>query len=148
MTTLVAELALYGTDLVPDDITAITRIMPTKTWVRGDVRNRRTNALFDYGCWKSGTAVSTSSLESLMQSLIGRLSGCDKLIGMLAAERGYDIEVSVTLRISGETPDISLSESVVKWMCMLGASLDFDIYDVRGELPDHHNERGADSHNL
>ena len=128
MTTMIAELAVYGDDLKPDQITSAFGVEPTKAWLRGDIRNRRTKAVYDYGCWKTCTDESNSSLEEHVQLLIKRVAGCIDSIPSFAAEYGFEIEISVIVRLAGESPDISLSKGALEWMCALGASLDIDMY--------------------
>lgn len=128
MTTISAELAVYGDDLNPEQFTSVLGVQPTKTWLRGDIRNRRTNAVFDYGCWKTCTDESNSSLEEHLRALYQRFADKADLISEFADEHGCEIELSVIVKIVEESPDISLSKDAVDWLCGLGARLDFDIY--------------------
>ena len=128
MTTIIAELSIYGEDLKPDQVTLALNVEPTKTWLRGDIRNPRTNAAYDYGCWKTCTEENSSPLEEHMHTLIERVAKCIDLIMSLVTQHGWEVEISVVIHLADESPDISLSKEVLKWMCRLGASLDIDMY--------------------
>ena len=128
MTTIIAELAIYGDDLKPDQVTSALDVEPTKTWLRGDIRNPRTNAVHQYGCWKICTNESNAPLEEHIKMLMRRVAKCNDLITSFTADHGYEIELSVIVKVAEESPDISLSKSAIKWLCSLGSSLDIDTY--------------------
>ena len=56
-----------------------------------------------------------------------KLGDKSRLISLFASEQGLEVELSVIVNIEEDSPDISLSKDALKWMCILGASIDMDI---------------------
>ena len=127
MTSIYAELCIYGRDLIPGEVSSVLGVVPSKAWVRGDVRNPRTGAVREEGCWKTCTAESGSPLDEHVQVLIRRLAECADMLPAFAAQRGFMIEVSAVVRGSDFWPDLSLSNEALQWMGGLGARLDVDL---------------------
>jgi Domain of unknown function (DUF4279) len=128
MTTIIAGLAIYGDDLNPNQVTSMLGIIPTKTWLRGDIKNHRTNAVHEYGCWKICTDESGASLEKHVELLMRKISIHNETIVSFADEKSCEIELSVIVKVTEDSPDISLSRAAIKWLCGLKASLDIDTY--------------------
>lgn len=128
MTTVAAELSIYGKTIEPEEITRKLGIQPSLTWRAGDFRSRRMNATYDYACWRTVTDADGSPLEIHVRKLIDRTAACHHLIRQFAAESACDVEVSVVVRLGGNSPDISLRKDTIEWIASIGASFDVDLY--------------------
>lgn len=129
MTTIIAEISIYGSDLNPQYVTDALGLEPTKNWSKGDIRSRRTNSVYEYGCWKTCTEESTLPLEEHLRVLKQKIADRTDVVRSFADSHGCEIELSVVVRVTDEeAPDISVSRAALSWLYNMRASLDFDTY--------------------
>jgi hypothetical protein len=128
MSEIYAELSVCGEPLEPTAVTETLGLEPSTTWRRGDLKGRRTDATYDYGCWRFCTVQNRLSLEEHVAVLMEVFSDRVDLIRSLCDEEGFEIEVGAVVYQRGESPDISLSKQAINWISSIGASLDIDTY--------------------
>jgi len=123
-----AELAIYCDDLEPSVVTQILGLQPSMTWKSGDVKNQRTGATYDSGCWKLQTSSNDGPLEDHIKNLMELCSGCIDSIRSLGNDKNVSVEVSAVIHLKEYAPDLCLSNGIIAWMSDIGASLDIDMY--------------------
>ena len=128
MHVIYVELAIYGHDLYPDEVTRAIGIEPTVSWCRGDKRTRRCDMLHKEGAWKISSEKNSSSLESHIIFLKAIIAHRDQVIRKYAKVNCFSITIEAVVTLNDSSPDLSLNNEVLGWMYSLGADLDFDVY--------------------
>ncbi len=123
---VVFTLALYGENMDPEEVTRALGLQPTEAHRRGE-RRRPTSVPYKTGAWLlSAESESPVEPEIVASTLLARLPRDDGL--WLALSAAYDIRFTLGIFTTGWNRGFDLSNSTMRRISELGASVGFDLY--------------------
>lgn len=128
-TEMYAQLAIYGEQLDPDEVTKVLGLSPERSWRRGDPKGARGVASRKEGCWKIETKRSQDCEKDLndhLLTLLERIAPVRGIVGALA-ER-FTLQFECIIEFDQEVPALHVDRQVMKAMSDLGGELDIDAY--------------------
>lgn len=121
------ELKLTGTGFLPEDVTDVIRLTPTKTWRLGDhIQDSKLTRKHDG--WQFGLSYrDTYDMDELLGELLDLIEPYKENIA--DATNRFDLrkEISFGVYIRDETPTSWFSADTINRVAALGASLDIDL---------------------
>jgi hypothetical protein len=125
------RLVLTSTALATAKIVSLSGINPTRAWTRGDrVHPKAKNVEKENGCLIEVVANALPrAIEDLQQLLAGQR------VNLKGLPDEIDRELSCVVYIEDGAPDLYLSADFVRFAADIGASIDFDLYEMRNEDP-------------
>lgn len=125
------RLVLTSTVLATAKIVSLSGINPTRVWALGDrVHPKAQNVEKENGCL---IEVVTNTLPRAIEDLQLLIAGQNQNLKELPKE--IDRELSCVVYIEDGAPDLHLSKDFVRFAADIGASIDFDLYEMRDEDP-------------
>lgn len=120
-------------DFDPVSITHLLGVTPTSTRLKGDLSpNRRVR--YDYSDWViSGGSIKTFYLEESVDALINKFQALDNELQILYSMEAADIYINCVISFGNEMPGIHLRSDQIKWLSLIGANLDIDLYQSAEE---------------
>jgi hypothetical protein len=126
-------LCVYGPDLVPSEVSALTGAAPTDAWARGDLRARQQTPA-SQGTWLlSFRALAPRTLHDLVFELSAALRPD---LDWQHLNQCFTVRLSVALHSDRWNFGPSFTPEDLQWLASTGAPLSFDIYAYAG----HENE--------
>lgn len=129
-------LAIYGEDLIPDEITELLRCQPTDSHLKGDKKGPQSPG-FSKGAWfleVRGEPPNTP--EMLTRKILMRVPSDPGIWKML--KKRFDVQIRYGIHMSGWNKGFGLPHDVVAWIAVLGADVEFDLYAYGSETEDEH----------
>jgi hypothetical protein len=127
----VATLRIFGTDLVPNEVSRLLGSEPTQSRTRGEVLVSKSGRarVWEDGRWSLSTENSTpEDLEEQIWWLLNSLTQDLAVWRELAAR--YEIDLFCGLFMSTSNDGLSLSAAALKALGDRGIELSLDIYDA------------------
>lgn len=125
------RLVLTSTAFATAKIVSISGINPTRAWTRGDrVHPKAKNLEKENGCL---IEVVADALPTAIEDLQRLLAG--QSVNLKGLPDEIDREVSCIVYIEDGAPDLHLTADFVQFAAGIGASIDFDLYEMRNEDP-------------
>ena len=125
-----ASFTLTDFKCLPEEITSILGIMPTKTWKIGDLISPRGRRYYEFNGWRLQSELQDSAeLEEHVVSVLTKLQPSRKALIELCSQ--YDSEISCVIYASDrdeQVPAIHFEPSIVKKISELNAAIDVDMY--------------------
>lgn len=123
------RLILTSSVVATAEIVTLSGMYPTRAWERGDrVHPKATNLEKENGCLVEVVATALPrAIEDLQVLLAGQ--------NLKNLPKEIDREISCVLYIEDGVPDLNLSTDFVRFAADIGASIDFDLYEMRNEDP-------------
>jgi hypothetical protein len=125
---IAVSLTLTGAALDPQQLTAWTGLLPSRTWMAGELIREGALLRYEHSGWSIRSGLPHSrSLEDHVDALLRRLKpGWDTLLGLC---QRYDAEVACAVySYGGARPAIHLRKDQCRRLSELNASLDVDVY--------------------
>lgn len=131
------ELAVFGTDFDPDDLTEILKIEPSEVWRIGDQIDsnpfsRRNSAPLQRkeSAWAySDGFLQTLDFDILTSSFIMKFKDVADLIRDFVVEHKLEVSVNVEVTIvDGRSPSLNVPYNFISLLERMGSELDFDVY--------------------
>ncbi len=128
------KVALIVTDFLcaPSEISETLRVDPTRTWLKGDSIDPRTIAVRQENGWCVESSMGIdSSLNDQLHDLMGILKPKERNFEKLP--EGCHIELSCTVYVVSEAPELHLDRTAVEFLKSIGAEFDLDMYCLAGD---------------
>jgi hypothetical protein len=126
------EFRITGTRKLPEEITQLVMINPTRTWYEGEsIQGTNLKRKHNGWCLSHGRPKKNISIEDHISPLMNKLAPKAQAIKEICEEYELDSEVSCAIYIIDETPIINLSNKILEAISGLGAELDIDIILTR-----------------
>jgi len=136
--TVTVKFSLSGEDLLPDEMTKIIGIAPSKAWSKGDPIPRKKDSRFiprpDYpfGRWilyapcskYDSFDVQINALLEVLERLPSHVTGLIK---------NYNGEISIAYSSGEDSIGFHLDTSLIQRIYALGAEVDITVYPIRDE---------------
>jgi len=116
-------------NFMPDEITKILKLNPTKQWSIGDLR--RNSSVYDFALWEYGRCDKYDGLvENQMMNTIKNLIPKSKELNEIkkAYDVDYTLEVVPTIYVGETTPSLSPNRQIMEFCCDTGTEIDIDLY--------------------
>lgn len=130
-------LALYGEDLVPDEVTGLLGCSPTHGHRRGEQRRSRSA---NVGPWKQGAWLLTVDGEApktaseLLADLLGRVPDDESLWSSISDR--WQVSVGFGLFLDAWNRSLVIDAALIQRLARMRVALDFDIYaDTDDDAP-------------
>jgi len=122
------SLILRGKDLIPQQVMDSIKILPTRSFKRGDIR--RGSKKWPHGYWEldSSKAVQSSNLSVHLEWLVGQLELNKSGISDLINQEKIDAEISCFWILATDHEEFILSSELINRIASLGLNINFDIY--------------------
>ncbi|GMU74798.1 MAG: hypothetical protein AMXMBFR45_02890 [Gammaproteobacteria bacterium] len=121
------RLVLTSADWDSEKIVAKAGLNPTRKWARGDrVHPKATNLEKENGCL---VEVTGASLSSAAGDLLRILEPTKLHREPLPKE--IEVEFSCIVYMEDGAPELHMDQQFVRFAAQLGASIDFDVYEMR-----------------
>jgi hypothetical protein len=125
-------LRVFGSNLRPEDITAIFKQEPSMSYKQGDQISRSVKTLRKRGMWLlNPTCGETASPEDQIVTLLNMvttdLDGWRQLVEM------HSVDLYCTIRINSDMSGFGLSESVLRMLSERGLRVEFEIVIVEDD---------------
>jgi hypothetical protein len=129
-----AYFSLIGKELDPEEITAKTGIIPTKTWRVGDLINLRAKLRKKHSGWSVYSSVEkTADLEEHLKSILALLQR--GWLPLVELSKCYKAEIACVIYYrSGSVPAIHFDKSIIDKVHQLNAEIDVDFYVLPEEM--------------
>ncbi|QVL33188.1 DUF4279 domain-containing protein [Telmatocola sphagniphila] len=125
--TVVIALKLTGLGFVPETISDLIQLQPTKTWRQGDAVER-TQLIRKQDAWILALPqMRSNDLDSAICQLLAVIGPRQEELILAAQEFGLNVEVSMAVYIDEGTPSCLLEAGTIDQLASLGASLDIDL---------------------
>ena len=122
-------LCVYGPDLVPSEVSALTGAAPTDAWARGDLR-ARSQTPASQGTWLlSFRAFAPRTLHDLLVELSAALRPD---LDWQRLNQLFTVRLSVALHSDRWNFGPSFTPEDLQWLASTRAPLSFDIYAYAG----------------
>jgi hypothetical protein len=136
--TVTVKFSLSGEDLIPNEITTLMGIAPSKAWSKGDPIPRKKDSRFiprpDYpfGRWLFYAPCSKYDsfgvqINALLEALERLPSDVTDLI------RKYNGEISIACSSGEDSIGFHFDASIIQRIYALGAEVDITVYPIRDE---------------
>jgi hypothetical protein len=124
---IIVSLSITKFECSPSEITRILGIMPSKTWKKSDLIDKRALIKYKENGWRVSSSLSKNEnlkthIEDLLQIIIPHKAKFRNLPSFCC------IELSCCIYVYHEVPEISFSVSTVKLLSELQAEIDVDLY--------------------
>ncbi|MDX2230510.1 MAG: DUF4279 domain-containing protein [Leptolyngbyaceae cyanobacterium bins.349] len=140
-----ASFVLTGLDLNPDEITAKTGVIPTKTWRVGDLISPQATIRYQHNGWRLSSQrkfvdfEDADDLADHVRAVLEQLHVSWQTFVEVGAQ--FDSEVCCIIYTGGERPAIHFDRAILNQLSELNAELDVDLY----VLPEDSSERTSAS---
>ncbi len=122
-----AALTLTGFDCDPEEITKILGILPTKTWIVGDLIGRTILHRKENAWVLKSQLQKNADLESHIKDVLARLQPSWQKVVELCSK--YDSEIScVIYSVESQGEAIHFDKEILKSVFELNAEIDVDYY--------------------
>lgn len=126
-TEMYAQLAIYGEQLNPDEISKTLDLSPDRSWRKGDPKGKA--AFRKEGCWKIETQRSRDCEKDLNDHLLALLERIAPVKNFVAEFRKqFTLQFECIIEFDEQVPALHVDHSVLKAMSELGAEFDIDGY--------------------
>ena len=121
-------LVIRGKNLVPQEVTEVIGIVPTKSFKRGDIRNG--DKKWPHGYWEleSKNFVESVDLAVHLEWLAAKLEPSKAELVKLIGQEGIDAELSCFWILPSSYESLSLSADLLRCLASLGVRIQFDVY--------------------
>ena len=117
-------LAIYGEDLVPEEISQRIGLDATRSFRKGEKSGRAA----ERGGWCYAIdTVSPHGPEQLLQQFFQALGGAG-VVALTGLSRKYEVQLSFVLRMEGYNRGFEISPASAQRIASIGASVGFSIY--------------------
>lgn len=119
-------LAIYGTDLIPEEITNLIGVQPTESFRRGYVRNPRSRPM-PHGAWfleYRGTSPDGPDVQ--LRKILVQVPTSRVLWEKIA--ENHRIQIRFGIHMSGWNKGFGLPKDLLSQLADINADLEFDIY--------------------
>jgi hypothetical protein len=130
----IITLRIFGDSLVPDEVTALMGVEPTRAHAKGDRhmgKDGREYAKRRIGMWQLRAAETSESFESRVLNLLARLPPPGGV--WEAINQQYESDVSVGYFMQRTNEEFLLTAKAANAMALRGIALLMDIYDPTGD---------------
>lgn len=118
---------LTGNGFVPEDVTALIQLAPTKTWRLGDPI-QRTDLRRKDDEWVFGLRQrETFDMNGLLMELLCAIERHNDKIAEASKQYSLNAVISFGVYVRGETPASWFASETISRVAALGASLDIDL---------------------
>ena len=128
-----ARLVILSGELDPDEISGLVGLSPDRSAMRGD--QMRGPRRYPYHSWQLESGLSeTANPEDHLDALLERLAPAASAIGTLVVHpQIHSVRVWLGLHIDNANPGLSLSDSHIRRLALIGTGVEIDVY-VDGEV--------------
>jgi Domain of unknown function (DUF4279) len=120
------EFCITGLQIAPDEITRLTGIPPTKTWISGDII-QETALRRRFNGWCISMDTNILGIGQATRKLVNVLLTKKETINKLCAEYELDCELSCAIYIIDETPVVNFGQDIISDLAILNAAIDIDL---------------------
>jgi hypothetical protein len=144
MNTMKSEISvtftLTGLNFKPDDITNKLGIIPTKTWLVGDLINPKTLLKRKENGWslQSELELNNYELEDHLKNVLEKLHSQSNLLKELCL-KNYGELSCIVYAIGEERPSIHLDQELIQKIHQLNCEIDIDLYFLPDEVKPNQN---------
>lgn len=131
-------LVIFGDFLTPDEITNLTKINPTNSWVKGDLIPhhkgliRKDNKILTRkeSAWEYSTGfVQTLDFENVSNQFETMFRDKNLLLKKYINENGLDVTLNIVVEIADEEkPSIHFNKKIIELCNDINAEIDIDMY--------------------
>ncbi len=115
-------------ELPPDEITSLLKIMPTRTWRTGDLKQEKSILRHSERGWELGSELPASNaLGEHFKHLTDALVPSFEVLGSFGAKWTKHFACALYYP-ADEPPELSLDSDTLRAIANLQASLDIDLY--------------------
>jgi hypothetical protein len=127
---LTVGLLIYGFTCSPEEITALLKINPTETFLKGQpVRKGALNTHHYNGWWlESGVAPDESSWQEHMDAIFEVIGEKIDHFDLLPSESEIELSCGLVWRNQNIRPGIYVSPQALKILARIGCSIDISLF--------------------
>jgi hypothetical protein len=122
---------LHGASLVPDTVTAILGVSPTRSWNRGQQHKTASGHVITrkLGLWKLDGSHAPGHLEQKVESLVGRIAVEGNLLGSVPGLESAKLAVFWARSADDRSPsELWLSPVLMGRMSSLGLTFGIELF--------------------
>jgi hypothetical protein len=123
-------LNLTDFEVDPDEVSKLLGIAPDFIWRKGDLILETARSYSENGWRLVSSLPVSSSVEEHVLNVLDRIEPAAELLSHL---KPLEVEVSCVVYYYDYTPVLGLSHETIRRLARLGASLDYDLYDMGSE---------------
>jgi hypothetical protein len=119
-------LAIYGEELIPDEITELLRCQPTRSHLKGEKKGPGGPA-FSKGAWFLEVRGEPPKTPEILTRKILMMVPSNPEIWNLLKKR-FGVQIRYGIHMSGWNKGFELPHDLIAWMTVLGVDVEFDLY--------------------
>jgi hypothetical protein len=127
-------LAIYGEELVPDEITELLGCQPTDSNLRGDKKGPSSPG-FSKGAWFLQVRGEPPNTPEILTRKILTMVPSNREIWNQLKKR-FDVQLRYGIHMSGWNKGFGLPHDLIASMAVLGVDVEFDLYAYESEAED------------
>jgi hypothetical protein len=123
-----AFIYIDGFDCLPEAITSVLGIQPTRVWFTGDKIGKSNRARSSNGWVLESPLLEEPNSELYIKWLVDRLPQTLDVLKLVTSK--WDAQLSLVFEMVDETPPFNLNPTIISRIGQLGLGIDVDMYLV------------------
>lgn len=120
------KIAIYGTDLIPEEITSLIGVQPTESFRRGYVRSPRSYPT-RHGAWfLESRGLAPDGPDVQLRTVLAQVPTSKEVWEKIA--ENHTIQIRFGIHMSGWNKGFGLPKELLSQLAAINADLEFDIY--------------------
>ncbi|MBM7608779.1 hypothetical protein JOD29_002026 [Lysinibacillus composti] len=123
--------SLYGDEFPIKEVTEKLKVIPTKTYKKGDLIPNRSKIRYrKETSWDLGTGYQNSlDVNKQLQEILGKLQNKTLIINEIKDTYSLECKIFIVIKIeNGNTPALYMDREIIKFASSIEAEIDVDLY--------------------